>query len=81
MNRELSLALLLASSALALGGCAGRERGPKSPDPEYSDQEEYARTRSEGSGSDASGGYYGAGSSGSPEHHPAKPKVGPTAPH
>ena len=63
--------------ALTLGaGCGGERKGAQSPDPEYSDAAEYANTPSEGPGSQSSGGYYGTGSSGSPERQPAHPKPG-----
>lgn len=72
-----SLALLLAGLALFLGACGSRARPAQGPDPEYSDQEEYATTPTSGPGSESSSGYYGAGSSGSPEHTPARPSARP----
>ena len=71
------LALVLACMALGLAACGSRHKPAASPAPEYSDQEEYANTPSQGPGSESSSGYYGVGSSGAPEHTPAQPSARP----
>ncbi len=71
------LALALAGFALVLGACGSGQKPAQGPAPEYSDQEEYATTPSQGPGSESSSGYYGTGSSSSPEHTPAQPSARP----
>jgi len=71
------LVLCLGGLALFVGACGSRAQPAQGPDPEYSDQEEYANTPTAGPGSESSSGYYGAGSSGTPEHRPAQPSARP----
>jgi ABC-type glycerol-3-phosphate transport system substrate-binding protein len=64
--------------ALGLAACGGRShQGATSPDAEYSDEEEWAQTPSQGPGSQTSSGFYGSGSSGPPERTPAEPSARP----
>ncbi len=58
----------------ALAACGGSHHKPAaSAPPEYSDEQEYASTPSHGPASSTSHGYYGTGSSGTPERVPATP--------
>ena len=63
----------LALGALVLGACGSRHSSTKTPEPEYSDEAEYANTPTHGPASESSSGYYGVGSSGAPERTPAQP--------
>jgi hypothetical protein len=60
---------------LLLAGCFSDRRPAQGPsNVEYSDQDEYAQTPSEGPGNQPSSGYYGVGQSEAPSHTPASPK-------
>ena len=75
----MSQSFRFALAALALGllaGCGGSHRAAQSPDPEYSDEAEYANTPTRGPGSESSTGYYGVGNSGGPARTPASPRPG-----
>jgi hypothetical protein len=68
---------LLAFAALALtlsAGCGGSLKPAQGPEPEYSDEAEYANTPTEGPGAQTSTGYYGVGNSGTPDRTPASPR-------
>ena len=72
-----SVSLTLACLALLLAACGSSHKPAASPAPEYSAQQEYANTPSQGPGSESSSGYYGVGSSGAPERKPAEPSARP----
>lgn len=71
MNPLPALVLL----TLVIGACGARHGSAKAPEPEYSDQEEYANTPTHGPAAESSNGYYGVGSSGAPDRTPAQPSA------
>jgi hypothetical protein len=70
--------VLVAVICVAATGCIDDHKPPQSPQPEYSEQEDYANTLTTGPGSESSSGYYGVGNTESqtPQHQPATPSQG-----